>query len=74
MFESKNVCIIDVVITFRYCSRENICKLIIVDSGSFNWSRSRGFSLHAGGCSTYKFWCLACGGCCIYFSALFLGE
>jgi hypothetical protein len=30
------VCILDVVITSRYCSREDICKLIIVDSESFN--------------------------------------
>jgi hypothetical protein len=68
------VCILDVVITSRYCSTEDICKPIIVDSGSFNWTRSRGFSLHAGGFSMYKFWCLAYGGCWIYFFALFLGE
>jgi hypothetical protein len=68
------VCILDVMITSRYCSREDICKLIIVDSESFNWTRSCGFSLHTGGFSTYKFWYLACGGCWIYFSALFLGE
>jgi hypothetical protein len=68
------VCILDVVITSRYCSREDICKPVIVDSGSFNWTRSRGFSRHTGEFSTCKFWCLACGDCWIYFSALFLDE
>jgi hypothetical protein len=47
------VCILDVVITSRYCSREDICKPIIVDSESFNWTRSHGFFLHTEGFSTY---------------------
>jgi hypothetical protein len=53
---------------------KTICKPIIIDSESFNWIRSRGFSLHIGGFSTYKFWCLACSDCWIYFSSLFLDE
>ena len=47
--KSKNACILDVVITSRYFSREDNCKLIIVDSERFDWTRSHGFYLHIGG-------------------------
>jgi hypothetical protein len=43
------------MVTSKYCSREDICKPIIVDSGSFNWTKSRDFSFTLGGFSWINF-------------------
>jgi hypothetical protein len=45
-------CILDMVITSRYFSREDNYNLIIVDSERFNWTRSRNFYLCIEGFST----------------------